>query len=104
MKDKYKEKCPEMSYEVLDCRNMNDPKASFKIEDGTYDAVIDKACFDAILSGDSSGPNSDLFLKEIHRVLSPTGVYINISHGIPDQRTGYFTKKENFTWANNVTT
>ena len=26
MKDKYKEKCPEMSYEVIDCRNMNDPK------------------------------------------------------------------------------
>ena len=54
------------------------------LEDGSFDAVIDKACFDAILSGDSSGPNSDQFLKEVHRVLSTTGVYINISHGIPD--------------------
>ena len=78
MGDKYKEKCPSLVYKQCDCRNMSD------FEDGSFDAVIDKACFDAILSGDSSGPNAEQFLKETHRILSTTGVYINISHGIPD--------------------
>ncbi len=53
MTEKYKEKCPEMTFKVVDCRNMTE------IEEGSFDAVIDKACFDALLSGDSSGPNSE---------------------------------------------
>jgi ubiquinone/menaquinone biosynthesis C-methylase UbiE len=36
-------------------------------------------------------------LAEIYRVLSPTGVYICISYGLPDQRMGYFQKPE-FYW------
>tara|TARA_B110000285_G_C14850415_1_gene479665 strand:- start:304 stop:465 length:162 start_codon:yes stop_codon:yes gene_type:complete len=50
---RYKEKCPALVFKQCDARNMSE------IEDGSFDVVIDKACFDAILSGDSSGPNSD---------------------------------------------
>ena len=36
-------------------------------------------------------------LNEIHRVLSPNGVYICITYGIPDNRISYFGKKE-YNW------
>ena len=36
-------------------------------------------------------------LQEIYRALSPTGVYICITYGLPDQRLGYFQKPE-FDW------
>ena len=53
MTTRYKEKCPTLVFKNFDCRHMSD------IEDESFDAVIDKACFDAILSGDNSGPNCD---------------------------------------------
>ena len=40
-----------------------------KFEDGAFDCVFDKACFDSVLSGDNSTPNSAAMLSEIHRVL-----------------------------------
>ena len=67
---------------------------SLQYEDGSFDAVIDKACFDSILCGDGCGPNSEAYLNEIHRVLSPNGVYICITYGVPDNRLGHFNKKE----------
>ena len=36
-------------------------------------------------------------LNEVHRVLSPNGVYICITYGVPENRLGYFNKKE-FDW------
>ena len=67
---------------------------SLQFEDGCFDAVIDKACFDANLCGDGCGPNSEAMLNEIHRVLSPNGVYICITYGVPDNRLGHLNKKE----------
>ena len=67
---------------------------SLQYEDGSFDAVIDKACFDSILCGDGCGPNSEAYLNEIHRILSPNGVYICITYGVPDNRLGHFNKKE----------
>ena len=59
---------------------------SLQFEDGTFDAVVDKACFDSVLCGDNTGPNSEAVLNEIHRVLSPHGIYINITYGVTEQR------------------
>ena len=90
MAEYYKEKIPQLSYKQMDARNLQYQK-------GTMDAVIDKACFDAILCGDNSGPNSELMLQQIHDVLSPNGVYICITYGVPENRLPYFSKKE-FEW------
>ena len=57
---------------------------SLQFEDGTFDAVVDKACFDPVLCGDNTGPNSEAVLNEVHRVLSPHGIYINITYGVPE--------------------
>jgi ubiquinone/menaquinone biosynthesis C-methylase UbiE len=71
----------------MDCK-------SLQFEDGSFDAVIDKGTFDSVLCGDGSGPNAELMLNEVHRVLSPSGVYICITYGQPEQRISYFNRKE----------
>ena len=90
MTEEYKEKCPNMVYQQMDVR-------SLQFEQGTFDWVIDKGTFDSILCGDGSGPNSEQTLNEIYRVLSPTGVYVCISYGVPDQRENYF-RNNAFDW------
>ena len=81
-----------MTFKRMDARNL---KA--EMQDGIFDCVIDKACFDAILCGDNSKPNSEAMLNEVHRVLSPSGVYICITYGIPKMREDYF-KRSDFSW------
>ena len=87
MQELYKEKYPNMPYKQMDVR-------SLQFEDGIFDAVIDKGTFDSILCGDGSGPNAEQMLNEVHRVLSPNGVYICISYGTKDSRLSYFTKSQ----------
>lgn len=87
MQEMYKEKIPNLSFKHMDCRSLS-------YTDGTFDAVIDKGTFDSILCGDGSGPNAEQMLQEIYRVLSPTGVYICITYGLPEQRLDYFRKPE----------
>ena len=91
MTEAYKEKLPNMPFMKMDAKNMSE------FETGKFDAVIDKACFDAILCGDNSGPNSEAMLNEVYRVLNPGGVYICITYGVPEKRVNYFMKKE-FDW------
>jgi ubiquinone/menaquinone biosynthesis C-methylase UbiE len=69
-----------------------DVRSMTNFEDGTFDAVIDKGTFDSILCGDGSGPNAEQTLNEIHRVLSPNGVYICVSYGVKESRLAYFNK------------
>ena len=90
MQELYKEKLPNLPFKQMDVR-------SLQYENGTMDAVLDKGTLDSILCGDGSGPNADAMLAEIYRVLSPSGVYICITYGLPDQRQGYFQKPE-FDW------
>jgi len=90
MEEALKDKCPTMQWKQMDVR-------SLMFEEGTFDCVIDKGTFDSVLCGDGSGPNSDQTLNEIYRVLSPSGVFICISYGIPEQRESYF-KNSNYDW------
>ena len=88
MTNYYKEKIPSMSFMKADAKNMSE------LETGKFDAVIDKACFDSVLCGDNSGPNSEAMLNEVYRVLNNGGVYICITYGVPEKRLSYFNKKE----------
>lgn len=90
MQEQFKEKYPSMTYKHMDVRQL-------AYEDGSFDAVIDKGTFDSILCGDGSGPSADQMLSEIHRVLSPNGVYICVSYGVKENRQKYFTSKD-FDW------
>lgn len=58
----------------MDARNL------LGIKDGDFDVVIDKGLLDAIVCGDGAAANVQSMLSEFHRVLSPTGIYICISH------------------------
>jgi hypothetical protein len=42
--------------------------------------------------GESSLSNAASFLSEIHRVLTPKGVFISVSYGTPENRECYLKK------------
>ena len=90
--ERYAEKIPEMKWTQMDGKKM-------AFEDGSFDCIIDKACLDSILCGENSAPNSKLMLDEIYRVLSPNGVYICVSYGLPEMRLVYFNK---YDWKNQI--
>jgi EEF1A lysine methyltransferase 4 len=89
MQELYKES-KEMPYKQMDVK-------SLQFADSSFDCVVDKGTLDSVLCGDGSGPNAQLMLSEIHRVLQPNGVYICISYGVKDQRNDYFVNRE-FDW------
>ena len=90
MTELYKDRYSTLVYKQMDVRQL-------QYQDATFDAVIDKGTFDSILCGDGSGPNAAQMLAEIHRVLSPNGVYICVSYGVNDQRIRYFQNSD-FDW------
>jgi hypothetical protein len=55
-------------------------------EKESMDAVIDKACFDALMCTNLGTVYPKKYLMEVERVLTQTGVYICISHAPPDAR------------------
>ena len=64
---------------------------SLKAEDGEYDFVIDKALVDAMMcGGDRCLDYINKMLKEIHRVLNTTGIYVSVSCALPDKRMDMF--------------
>ena len=90
MTEMYKDRFPSLVYKQMDVRQL-------QYAENTFDAVIDKGTFDSILCGDGSGPNAATMLSEIHRILSPNGVYICISYGTSEQRVRYFQSTD-FDW------
>ena len=91
MSERYAEKIPGLTFTEMDVKAMSFPE-------GEFDCVIDKACFDSILCGEGSGPNADIYLAEIHRVLKPDGTYICVTYGEPEIRLSYFNDRSKFDW------
>ena len=87
MQEYYREKVPALKFLHSDIRNMKDHFA-----DGSFDVVLDKGTLDSVLCGDSSKPNSEKALREIHRVLKAGGVYVCVTYGLPDQRVEVFKR------------
>ena len=65
-----------------------------KFGEGEFDCVIDKACFDAQCVGENHQNNSEAFLKEVYRVLGPSGVFICVSYASPDKRMKFFDSED----------
>jgi len=57
----------------------------------SFDYVIDKAVVDAMLCQEGGTRVSQLYLKQVARVLKPTGQLLAVSTGNEDVRTPYFT-------------
>ncbi|GAM16938.1 hypothetical protein SAMD00019534_001130 [Acytostelium subglobosum LB1] len=85
---KYKE------YEGLSYVTANIIETPFS--DNTFDAVIDKGTFDAIMCGDSLKVNTVSMCEEIYRILKPHGVFILVSYGEPMDRTFYLEHATNW--------
>ena len=66
--------------------------------DSSFDIVIDKALLDAMVCGDGAPLNVQQMLSEIHRVLTPTGTYICITHGQESQRKKFLKNVNKFNW------
>lgn len=80
----------------MDVRNLG-------FKDGTFDVVIDKALLDAMVCGDGASGNVSSMLTEIHRVLTPTGTYICISHGVEAIRKKYLKNVSKYNWSRTKT-
>eukprot|EP00931_Biecheleriopsis_adriatica_P124323 TRINITY_DN99455_c0_g1_i1.p1 TRINITY_DN99455_c0_g1~~TRINITY_DN99455_c0_g1_i1.p1 ORF type:complete len:286 (+),score=62.49 TRINITY_DN99455_c0_g1_i1:15-872(+) len=65
--------------------------------DECFDAVLDKATFDTIVtSGTSERP--DAMLAEVYRVLKPGGVFLMVTHSGPARRLCYLAKDSSRPW------
>lgn len=57
-----------------------------------YDVIIDKGTLDSILCGTDSSKHSGAVLQECRRLLKPSGVYICITYGAPQNRLSILNK------------
>jgi EEF1A lysine methyltransferase 4 len=64
------------------------------LPDATFDTVVDKAALDSVLCSENSYVLAGDCLKQISRVLTPTGVYICVSHGVPKTRLPLLERPE----------
>lgn len=89
MSNKYKDK-KGMAWHVMDV-------LSLTFADSTFDGIIDKGTMDSVLCADNSTANVSKYLQEVARTLKPTGVFIAISYGTPENRL-QFLEKDEYKW------
>ena len=65
--------------------------------DKTFDCIIDKACFDTVVTGDGAAGGA-LVLAEVSRVLKPGGQFVVLSVGSSEERKPLFDLPE-YGWA-----
>lgn len=70
-------KFPEMSWAVGDATKL-------EMADGSFDVVIDKGTFDALVCGED-GKEKEL-VREMLRVVAEDGVVVEVSNGTPEKR------------------
>jgi len=95
MGERCKGSMPRARWEVMDMTDMG------RFGEGEFDAVVDKAGMDAIVSdeGDVWCPNDKTvmmcrkYIEETYRVLKPGGVFVQVSFAQPHFRTKYLEAK-----------
>eukprot|EP01038_Epipyxis_sp_PR26KG_P010537 gene10537-14157_t len=79
----------EMEFTVMDARRME------YIPDQCFDLIIDKALLDTLICSENNLSDVGQYVQEMMRVLKVGGVFIVISHGMPDSRLPYLQKSGN---------
>ena len=68
-----------------------------------FKASLDKGTADSILCGEGSTANAAKMCQEVSRVLKPSGTFMIISYGVPDNRLSYL-ENEDYGWTVTVHT
>lgn len=68
---------------TMDCTQL-------EFDDGVFDYAFDKGTIDALMCGEDSAENVNKTLSEAHRVLSPGGLFFEITYGRPENRLRLF--------------
>ena len=71
-----------MSWETMSVLEMDDGICPPEF----FDVVIDKACFDCVVSNPGSARNGDLFLSGVSKRLKPQGLFIHVTFALPQRR------------------
>jgi len=81
----------ELQFLQMDACNLEFP-------DECFHAIIDKACFDTIVTGGHAFPRGRAMLSEVHRVLKPGGVFILVSHAGVNARLPWLALDSSWGW------
>jgi RAT1-interacting protein len=74
---------PNVEFLVMDCMAL-----SFDAD--AFDVVLDKGTLDALFCGSNAMSDVSKTLREVHRVLRPGGVFIDVTYGRPPSRLPVF--------------
>lgn len=76
---------------TMDCRNLT------MFPDNTFNCILDKACLDAVMSGNNSVDAAHDMLEEVSRVLAVDGIYLSFTYANQESRFPHL-KKPQFRW------
>lgn len=95
MIEKYRDK-PTLTWQQMNV-------CALEFPDESFDVVLDKGTADSILCGEGSTANAAKMCQEVSRVLKPSGTFMVISYGVPDNRLSYL-ENEDYGWSVTVHT
>lgn len=82
MQQKYADD-PRLTWETMDCQHLD-------FDDNSFDVVFDKGTLDALICSNESIDIVITTFAEVERVLSPGGLFIEVSYAPPDHREKFF--------------
>jgi ubiquinone/menaquinone biosynthesis C-methylase UbiE len=95
MIEKYRDK-PTLTWQQMNV-------CALEFPDESFDVVLDKGTADSILCGEGSTANAAKMCQEVSRVLKPSGTFVVVSYGVPDNRLSYL-ENEDYGWSVTVHT
>lgn len=82
MQQKYEDD-PRLTWETMDCQHL-------EFDDNSFDFVFDKGTLDALVCSSESLDIVNNTFSEVERVLSPGGIFAEVSYAPPDHREKIF--------------